>query len=548
MAIIKNVFLILFALFVFGCNADKRYGDETIFRYNIPEGVTSLDPAFTNILGNIDCVNQLFNGLVQMDENLNVKPCIAKSWKILDSNRTYRFTLNKGIYFHDNESFGEMNTRTVSAQDFVYSFNRIVNPSLLSPGKWLFNSVERKADGSLHVVAINDSTLEIKLQKPFPPFLGILSMKYCSAVPKEAVDFYGDKFRSNPVGTGPFKFQYWSENTKLVLLKNTNYFEKDEAGKALPKLDAVSISFIKDQEVAFLLFLKKELDYLSGLKGSYKDELLNSRGELREKYQAEIKLITNPYLNTEYLGFLLDPTVDASINNPLLNKNLRLAINFGFDRAKMLKYLRNGIGKAANSGFVPEGLPSFNEEKLKGYSYNPELAKQYLADAGYPNGKGLETIVISTTAEYIDICEYMQHQLGEIGIKIEIDVNPPATSNELVANAQLRFFRKSWIADYPDSENYLSLFKSSNFSPNGPNYTHYNNPDYDRLFDEALTISNDSARNEYYFKLDSMIVADAPVVPLFYDRVVRFIPNYISNVGVNPMNLLELKKVIKENQ
>jgi peptide/nickel transport system substrate-binding protein len=543
----KSWGIIFLILIITACQPENRYGEESIFRFNIPEGITSLDPAFANNLGNIDCVNQLFNGLVQMDENLNVKPCIAKSWEVLDSNTTYRFTLRSDVTFHESEIFGDLKTRSVKAQDFVYSFNRLIKSELIAPGKWVFNIVERKPDETLNVVAVNDSILEVKLKEPFPPFLGILSMQYCAVVPKEAVEFYGDKFRANPIGTGAFRFQYWKENSKLILLKNPNYFEKNESGESLPNLDAISIGFIKDQEVAFLLFLKGELDYLSGLKGSYKDELLNSRGELREKYKAKMDLITSPYLNTEYLGFLLDTTVEVAKNNPLLNRNLRLAINYGFDREKMLEYLRNGIGQAANSGFVPKGLPSFDEKKLKGYNYNPDKAKQFLAQAGYPNGKGLETIVISTTAEYLDICEYMQHQLGELGIMIKIDVNPPATSNELVANSQLRFFRKSWVADYPDAENYLSLFKSSNFAPSGPNYTHYSNSKYDQLFNETLTISNDSLRNINYLKLDSMIVSDAPVVPLFYDQVVRFIPKYVSNIGVNPLNLLELKHAEKLN-
>ncbi len=545
----KNlIIIVVFSAFLIACNRGDRYGDEKIFRYNIPEGITSLDPAFTNILGNIDCVNQLFNGLVQMDEKLKVVPSIAKSWEILDSNKTYIFHLRDDVYYHENELFGKAKSRVVVASDFIFSFNRIVDPSLISPGKWVFNEVKRNPINELDITAPNDTTLVIKLEKAFPPFLGILTMKYCSVIASEALAEFGDDFRSNPIGTGPFQFKYWSENTKLVMLKNSNYFEKDVNGESLPKMDAVSISFIKDQEVAFLLFLKGDLDYLSGLKGSYKDELLNSRGELRPKYLEDISLSTNPYLNTEYIGFLLDSTVDVGIGNPLLNKNLRLAINFGFDREKMLKYLRNGIGIAANSGFVPQGLPSFNADELKGYYYDQKIAKDYLAKAGYPNGEGLEEIVISTTAEYLDICEYMQHQLGEIGIRIKIDVNPPATNNELVANSELRVFRKSWVADYPDAENYLALFKSNNFSPKGPNYTHFTNATYDSLFDYTMTISNEQKRNTLYLKLDSIIVANAPVVPLFYDQVVRFIPKHMSNIGVNPMNLLDLRYAEKENR
>ena len=275
--------------------------------------------------------------------------------------------------------------------------------------------------------------------------------------------------------------------------------------------------------------------------------MLNSRGELRPKYSNDIALSTSPYLNTEYIGFLLDSTVDIGKGNPLLNKNLRLAINYGFDREKMLKYLRNGIGVAANSGFVPKGLPSFNANILKGYNYDRDIAKEYLNQAGYPNGEGLEEIVISTTAEYLDICEYMQYQLGEIGIKIKIDVNPPATNNELVANSELRVFRKSWVADYPDAENYLALFYSKNFCANGPNYTHFSNPVYDEYYELALKEVNPEKRRFYYRLMDQMIIDEAVVVPLYYDQVIRFVQNNITGFESNAMNLLVLTRVEKIN-
>lgn len=537
---------LLFIIFlIFSCNRSDRYGEKVIFRYNIPEGISSLDPAFARSLENVSTVNQLFNGLVQMDEELRIKPCIAKSWEILDSNRLYRFTLRDDVFFHASEAFEEARSRRVKAQDFVFSLKRLIDPEILSPGKWVLNEVARDEAGNLRIKALNDSILEIRLQRPFPPFLGILSMQYCSVIPKEAIAFYGEDFRSNPVGTGPFRFKYWSENTKLVLVKNEEYFERDEVGEQLPYLDAIAISFIKDQEVAFLKFLQAELDYLSGLKGSYKDELLDSKGQLRPEYQKKMKLMTSPYLNTEYLGFQLDPSLDIPNQEQLLEVKLRQAINCGFDRKKMLRYLRNGIGEPANAGFIPKGLAGYNPQKVKGYEYNPLRAKELLAEAGFPEGKGLKTIVIHTTAQYLDICEYLQYQLGEIGIPIRIEVNPAATNNELIAQGKVGFFRKSWVADYPDAENYLSLFNSENFSPSGPNYTHFSNPTYDALFEEAMLSENDSLRIDRYERLDSMLMASAPVVPLFYDQVVRFIPNYVEGIGVNAMNLLDLKRAKK---
>ena len=537
----KSIFLFIIGLYFFSCQPTKEYGDKVIFRYNVPEGITSLDPAFSSLLGNVSATNQLFNGLVQADENLNLKECIAKSWEVLDSGKLYRFHLRKDVNFHRHPLFGKDSTRTVVAADFVYSFNRLIDSKLISPGKWVMNEVARNERDQLKMLALNDTTLDIYLKRPFPPFLGILSMQYCSVVPSEVVEGLGEGFRSQPIGTGPFRFQFWKENIKLVYLKNEYYFETDEEGNQLPFLDAVAISFIKDQEVSFLKFLKKELDLLSGLKGSYKDELLNSRGELREKYNAVVNFNTTPYLNSEYLGFL----VDSSIENSQQNKALRRAINFGFDRSKMLTYLRSGIGFPAQHGFIPRGLPSFTEG-LQGFSYQPDSVRKLLIEAGFPNGKGLDPVVLSTTPQYLDICEYLQSQLSEFGISIKIEVNQAATNNELVANSRLSFFRKSWVADYPDAENYLSLFKSENFAPNGPNYTHYKNVQYDDWYNAAMETVSDSLRYVYYQKMDSTIIADAPIVPLFYDEVVRFTQPIIHDLGMNPMNLLVLKYVKKE--
>lgn len=532
--IIKYTFLFIICLSYQSCKRGKIDETKSIFRYNVGDGITSLDPAFARSIDNISAVNQIFNGLVQTDHELKIKPCIAKSWEQLDSGRVYRFYLRTDVFFHEHQLFGQSKTRKLTASDVAYSFNRLIDPSLISPGKWVMNEVDRLGENLLNITTINDSTLDIRLKRVFPPFLGILSMQYCSIVPKEAVEYFGNNFRANPIGTGPFTFKYWKENTKLIYLKNRHYFEKDENGEKLPYLDAVAISFIKDQEVTFLKFLKKEIDYLTGLKGSYKDELLDSKGKLKPKYKETVSFTTSPYLNTEYLGFVVDT------NQFVVPKAVRKAINYGFDREKMLTYLRNGIGEPAHGGFIPKGLPSFNENFI-GYTYQPDSVKRWLERAGYPNGKNLPTISLTTTAQYLDICEYLQSTLSSFGIRLKVEVNQAATSNELIANTKVPFFRKSWVADYPDAENYLSLFKSENFAPSGPNYTHFKHEQFDEWYDMALAAETDTIRYLYYQKMDSLIIAEAPVVPLFYDQVVRFTQPTISQLGVNPMNLLVLK-------
>lgn len=542
----KTIFhLTIFSMVILlvSCKGDmKPPENKTVFKYNESAGITSLDPAFAKDQANIWATNQIFNGLVQLDDDLKILPCIAKSWKISEDGLVYTFILRDDVFFHNNEGFKNGKGRRVKASDFVYSFNRIVDEKIASPGAWVFNNIRN--DSSFFFKALNDSTLSIELKQTFPPFLGLLSMQYCSVVPKEVVEYYGKDFRKHPVGTGPFYFKMWKEGVKLVLLKNDNYFEFD-ADNQLPYLDAVSISFIIDKQSVFLEFVKGNIDFLSGIDASYKDELLTNIGELNPKHKDKFQLITQPYLNTEYLGFLMDTTNSELRKNPLKKKKIRQAINYGFDRKKMMRYLRNNIGTPANNGFIPKGMPSFNEELVKGYSYNPDKARQLLAEAGYPNGEGLPEISIATNSSYLDLCNYIQSQLTEIGMKVKIDVNPPATLREMVAQSKLPFFRASWIADYPDAENYLSLFYSKNFCPAGPNYTHFSNAKFDELFEKSQFEVNDSIRYSYYQQMDKIIIEEAPVVVLYYDQVLRFAQKNIEGLGSNPMNLLSLKRVRK---
>ncbi len=539
----KYIFFLLIIL-ITSCKSGRFRNDgRTVFRYNESAGITSLDPAFARDQANIWATNQLFNGLVQLDENLKVKPCIAKNWEIAPDGLTYTFHLRNDVFFISDEAFAGNKGRKVVANDFVYSLNRLLDDKLASPGAWVLKQVKRiKNTNSFR--ATDDSTLIIGLSAPFPPFLGLLSMQYCSVVPHEAVEKYGADFRKHPVGTGPFKFGMWKEGVKLVMLRNADYFESDSDGP-LPYLDAVAVTFIVDKQSAFLEFIKGNLDFVSGIDASYKDELLTGNGELRPKYASKINLTKQPYLNTEYLGILIDTNYKAAAESPLRLKLVRQAINYGFDRVKMMRYLRNNIGIAGTAGFVPAGIPWFNQKQVGGYTYDPAKAMHLLGKAGYPGGKGLPPITLTTNASYLDLCKFIQSQLGEIGINLKIDVTPPATLREMIAQSKVSFFRGSWIADYPDAENYLSLFHTPNFCPAGPNYTHFSSADFDKIYDESMRESNDSARGLKYMQMDRLLMEEAPVVILYYDQVLRFSQKNISGLGSNPLNLLNLKHVKK---
>lgn len=509
-----------------------------MFRYNESKGIATLDPAYARNQTIIWPVSQIFNGLVQLDDSLHILPGIAHSWTISDDGREYIFHLRSDVRFHPSPYLDE-DQRRVDAHDLVYSFSRIPDPAVASPGSWIFEHVA--VDSGF--TALDDSTFRIRLERPFPPFLSVLAMPYCSVVPKEVVEHPEAGFAGRPVGTGPFRFQYWSPDEKLVLLKNEEYFETDNEGESLPYLDAIAITFIKDKQSEFLEFLKGNLDFLSGVHAAYKDELLTRSGTLNPAYADRFRLLTQPYLNTEYLGILQEPA--EGDDHVLLDKRIRKAINYGFDRAKMMKYLRNNLGYPATGGMIPPGLPG-HIDRGEGYDYHPDLARTLLEEAGYGNGKVMPGISLTTTSDYLDLCEYIQFELGKIGITIEIEVSTGGAFRNKVANGNLQFFRGSWIADYADAENYMALFYSRNEAPEGPNYTRFSSGEFDTLYESALRDRDPVSRYERYEKMDSIVMAEAPVVPLYYDKVVRFVPLGITGFSPNPMNNLVLKTVRKD--
>jgi len=538
----KGIFSAILIIGLFSCKSTlNKIDDRQVFRYNESKGVTTLDPAFARNLSLIWPVNQIYNGLVQLSDSLTVTPCIAKHWDVSPDGLVYTFYLRGDVYFHNHPVFTNSQGRRVVASDFVYSFSRIMNSKTASPGAWVLSMLDRDAVETINgCSAPSDSVFVVHLQKPFPPFLGLLSMPYCFVVPHEAVERYGQDFGRNPVGTGPFYMKFWKEGEKLVLRKNNRYFEKDSLGNTLPYLEAVTVTFIADKQSEFLEFVNGNIDFLSGVHSASKDELLTRTGDLNPKYKERVRMLTGTYLNTEYLGILID-----SLKNPALaDVRIRKAIGYGFDRRTMMLYLRSNMGYPAHQGFVPPGMPGFGN-CTSGFDYNPDLARKLLTEAGFPNGKGLPSIKISTTDDYLDICEFIQHQLGELGISVDIEVLPGAAYREMMANSKLQMFRGSWVADYADPENYLSLFLTKNHSPQGPNYTHFSNSDFDKLYNQAMIIPDYTERLSKYQEMDSIVISNAVVLPLYYDKVVRFVSADVDGMTVNPMNLLVLKYVSK---
>jgi peptide/nickel transport system substrate-binding protein len=210
----------------------------------------------------------------------------------------------------------------------------------------------------------------------------------------------------------------------------------------------------------------------------------------------------------------------------------------------MIRYLRNNIGIPGYYGIIPPGLPAF-DSTVSYYNYDPEMARELIRQAGYRSPQEVPGFTLHTTSEYTDLFKFIQHELALIGLRMEIEVNPAAALMEMKSNSRIAFFRASWIADYPDEENYFSLFYSRNHSPSGPNYSHYANPSFDRLYENSQQSRNKEERLRLYREMNRMVMEDAPVVILYYDQVLRFTNYHIKGLGSNPLNFLSLKRVKK---
>ncbi|KAA9346215.1 ABC transporter substrate-binding protein [Adhaeribacter soli] len=492
-------------------------------------------------------MTQLYNGLIALDDELKPAPDIARRWEVSPDGLRYTFYLRPDVRFHDSPVFPNGKGRKVIARDFVYSFYRILDPATASTGAWIFSGkVLEKAKGMVSDTAfkaVNDSTLIINLNEPFIAFTELLSMPYAFVVPQEAVQKYGKDFREHPVGTGPFKFHLWDEGNALVFHRNPNYWKKDAVGKQLPYLDAVQISFITDKKMEFINFQQGKLDFLSGIKEGTRDIILQPDGSLQPDFAGKFRVQKVPYLNTEYIGFQLDQT---NLRTPAVSdKRVRQALNYAINKKEMIRYYRNGLGKPGTSGIVPASLPSFNDSIVKGYTYDPKKSRELLAAAGY-NHQNPFSIKLSTVSEHKEIAEYLQKKWSEVGVNCAIEINQASAHQEMSDNGRSAFFMKSWLGDYPDAENYLALFYSKNFSPAGPNKTHFKNARYDQLYEQAKLEQNLEKRWKLYQEMDKIVVEECPVIVLFYDEVLMLSQNNVEGLMANPMNTLKLETVRKK--
>ncbi len=525
----KSSLISFMLLLVFlGCSKDNSQSSRNFFRINIPTEVSSIDPGFATTQAKMWIVSQIYETLVSVDSNMRLVPELATKWEVLDSGKRYRFYIRQGIRFHNSDII-------LTAHDVAASFYRLIDPEVAAPGSWIFNN--RVREDSPFVV-VNDSILDIYLKKPFAPFIYMLTMPYASIISRKTLTTHYKNLHRYADGTGPFKLQTWQEEA-LILTKNTNYWKKDIHGKALPYIDGVIFSFITDPQVELHMFLQNNLDFITAGSPSVLNKIMDKTGRIYPDILEVATPIKHNFLNTEYLGFLLDSTALDSNHRVLLNPLVRKALSLAIDRARLINTSKYGLGSAITPGFVHSGMWT-SPETIP--SFDPVLAAKLLAKAGYPSGKGFPEITIYTPPSYLDYMIIVQKQWEDnLGIKANIEVMQPSTLREMMVEGKLPIFRGSWIADYPDPETFLVVFYSQMPAP--PNYTRFRNPIFDSLYNQALETFDEFQRYRLYKRMDSIIIEQTPVIVLFHDQALRLLSKRVSGFKINDMGMFNLEYV-----
>lgn len=479
--------LLSFLLTVLCCSSQNRI--EGYIYYRLNTNPTTLDPALiVDVIGGAISA-KLFNGLVRIGDDLSIRPDIAQQWAISHGGTAYTFTLKKGVYF--------TNRREVKAHDFKYSFERIADPKTKSPNSWIFENIIGARDfmnGRAYdikgIVVKDDYTLELRLEKPFSPFLSLLTMTAAYVVPKEEVEKWGADFSSHPTGTGPFLLKSWLPNREIALQKREDYFDEPA------RVKGIIYRVIPEDLTAVTEFEIGNIDVLTIPASEYSQYKKNRK---KKDFISSIK-----GLNTYYLG------MNCS-RPPFDNLNLRRAISYAIDTEKILNTIYEQRGRPA-AGPLPDLLRTWDRENH--HEYNPHKAREIIRKAGM-EGATVQ-FYITADQEIVDIAEVIQSYIQAAGIKVEIKQLEWSAYKEAINRGEPDMFYLSWWADYPDPENFLfPLFHSSNHGPAG-NRTRYTNATVDALIEDGRDTLDEKKRNSQYQRAEELIVADAPWVFLWH--------------------------------
>ncbi|HEV8700560.1 MAG TPA: ABC transporter substrate-binding protein [Candidatus Polarisedimenticolia bacterium] len=497
---------------------------EQVYRFRLHEDPPTLDPALANDQFSEAIILNVHRGLVELDpETLEIRPAVAESWTISPDGRTYTFHLRAGATFH--------NGRTATAADVVYSFERILRKETNSPRRFLLEPIEGAreftAGTSASIAGVStpdDRTVEVRLSKPFSPFLSQLTMTNIAIVPKEAYDDPQKAYLRAPVGCGPFRFSRWEQGNFIELLAFDRYY----GGR--PAIDRVVVRMIENWTSALQEYLAGGLDSLDEVPDDSDTAMIAKVGPEIRRY---------PFIGTGYIGF------NMAVAPFRGNIPLRQAFNYAVDKHYLWEVLMPGNLPA--NGIIPPGIPGHDPD-LPGYPHDEAKARSLLARAGYPAGKGLPPIAlwVNTGEDNRRIAEQVQSDLKKIGVDLTVrEVDWAAyiagVSGTAGKPGQAQMFRFGWYLDYPDADAILRpLLHSSNWGPAG-NFGRYKNAQVDAIIDQALDTADPHKRADLYRRAERIaVMEDPPWIFLSYYQSKTLYKPYVKGVVLSPLGEFRL--------
>ena len=481
------------------------------YRTALPWSPRNLDPAFSTDIYSVTLIQQIFDGLVQFDQNLNVIPALATNWQVSTDGLVYTFNLRQDARFH--------NGRLVTAGAFVYSFIRILDPAERASALSFFEKIKGasayrsgKSSEVEGLKALNASTLEITLEEPFAPFLPVLAMKSSKVVPQEEVERWGKDFGHHPVGTGPFRLESW-EGNQIKLAANPDYYE------GRPHLEhAVYTIYTGSQNEKIFK------DFRAGL---LEDALVFGANREEMAATTEYQFFRKPTLSLLFYGM-------NCTNTPLEEKRVRQALNYAINKEKIVhKYVKDQFIPA--STILPPGMPAYSPENAF-YNYDAQKAKSLLAEAGYGSSqKKLSLTILSASKSQLaqEELALVSGDLAAVGVELTVRYETDwPTYEALLGSGEVQLYRYAWSADIPDPDNFLNILFAST---SRYNFMRYSNPEVDQLLSQALLETDIFKRVRLYREAERIILADAPMIPWLYLTYESVFQPYVKGLEISAL-------------
>lgn len=496
-------------------------------------------------------VSQIHNSLLKMNaNNLNIEPCIAKSWEVNDEQTKYTFHLRNNIYFHEDKCYENKQSSQLKAEDVVFTFELLCGRLYNGGYNLLLNNLigsrdfyEKKKDHIEGIKTINDSTVVFELIEPAPSIVYLFASTKTSIISKVAFEKYGSDFT---VGCGAFKFNGLSEDSSFIYLtKNQDYFMYDKSGNKLPYLDSVTIMINHEGKDPTSLFIENDIMILYDVTENKVEELFV---EFNDKFQTKKFILDRKaILGTDCYEFNISKP-------PFNNLNVRKAFSYAINKKGILSNILGGQGQAGNKGVVPivETFQNYNYDTINGYEYNPKLAKELLAKAGYPNGENFPEVVLELSGGQnvqLDAAKEIQNQIQNVlNIQITIEQGKLSSLIDRAANGKAQMSHFTWLSEYPSPIDFLNLFYGAD-NPKDineyiwPNVSRFKNDFYDKTLEKALVTSSLEERFNLYAKAESILMDQAPLIVLWYPEAYNVIHGYVKNLHFNEMLHFDYSKV-----